>query len=91
MLLKPFLIVSTQEEHLRTVPDVYRLVKKFMRQRANLQVRFTAYSVVTFPFLLASRCLAFTLANVPPIEVKRRERRRVWAMVLKNVGGGTVR
>jgi hypothetical protein len=28
-----------QEEHFKHVPDLHRLVKKFLRRKANLQVR----------------------------------------------------
>jgi hypothetical protein len=30
---------ARQEEHFKHVPDLHRLVKKFLRRKANLQVR----------------------------------------------------
>jgi DNA mismatch repair protein MSH2 len=38
---------TMQEEHLRSLPDLYRLAKRFQRKLANLENVVTAYQVVT--------------------------------------------
>ena len=37
---------SMQEEHLRSIPDLYRLIKRFQRGKANLEDVVRAYQVV---------------------------------------------
>ena len=64
---------TMQEEHLRSMPDLYRMAKKFQRKTANLEDVIRAYQASTrLPGILG------TLDGVMDEKIQRSPRRRVY-------------